>query len=185
MVLTLQRGGAVAVVEALHWGIGAPWRGGPSQLINARADKLAESRFWRPLLEHGRCAIPADGFFEWRTVEGAGKQPFWFGRADGEPFAFAGLRRKGEQDGDSCVIVTVDANELVAGIHDRMPAMLDADGLDAWLGDDADAALSALVPYPSTAMTGRPVSRAVNRADCDGPELIDPTDPIVPDQPLF
>ena len=66
-----------------------------------------------------------------------------------------------------------------------MPAILDADGLDAWLGDDADEALSALVPFPSTAMIARPVSTAVNRADRDDPHLIDSVDPIVPEQRLF
>ncbi|MBI4898319.1 MAG: SOS response-associated peptidase [Actinobacteria bacterium] len=185
MVLTIQRAGTRAVAEAMHWGIEAPWRGGPTQLINARAEKLGESRFWRPLLEQGRCAIPADGFYEWRTVEGAGKQPYWFGRDDGEPFAFAGLCRAGDGQSQSCVIVTVEANELVAAAHDRMPAMLDRAGIDAWIGDDSAEALAALSPYPSAEMTARPVSSAVNRAGGDGPELIEAVDPIGPDQRPF
>ncbi len=185
MVLTIQRTGVRAVAESMHWGIETSWRAGPSRLINARAEKLEESRFWRPLLEHGRCAIPADGFFEWRTIEGAGKQPYWFGRDDGEPFAFAGLCRTGDDQSRSCVIVTVEANDLVAGVHDRMPAMLDRLGVDAWIGEDAGEALAALAPYPSARMTARPVSRAVNRADADGPGLIEAVDPIGPDQQLF
>lgn len=185
MVLALRRPGAPPVAETMHWGIESPWPGGPAQLINARAEKLAESRFWRALLEHGRCAIPADGFYEWRAVPGAGKQPYWFGRGGGEGFAFAGLCRETAEHGDACVIVTVQANELVAGVHDRMPAMLDADAVAAWLGDDTGAALAALAPFPSAQMTARPVSRAVNDAGREGPELIDAAEPTQPDQKLF
>lgn len=182
-VLTLTRGrGGVPVAEAMHWGIEPNWRGGPSQLINARAEKLGESRFWRPLLEHGRCAIPADGFYEWRSAPGGGrKQPFWFSRADDAGFAFAGLcrrpderRERGERE---CAIVTVDANELVAGVHDRMPAILGPAGVEAWLGEDRDEALAALRPLDSVLMSARPVSTAVNAVANDGPALIDPTPP--------
>lgn len=185
MVLTLRRPGAPPVAEAMHWGIEATWPGGPSQLINARAEKLAESRFWRSAIEHGRCAIPADGFYEWRAVSGTGKQPYWFGRTDGEGFAFAGLCRENAEHGDACVIVTVEANELVAGVHDRMPAMLDADGVAAWLGDDTGAALAALAPFPSAEMTARTVSRSVNDAGREGPELIDEAEPPQAGKRLF
>lgn len=162
---------------AVRWGIEAPWKGGPSQLINARAEKLAESRFWRTLLDDGRCVIPADGFYEWRALPSGGKQPYWFGLTDRRPFAFAGLCRERETGPAECAIVTVDANELLSGIHDRMPAILDDEGLRAWLGDDLVAAQAVLEPYPSAAMIARPVSRAVNSADAEGPALIDPVDP--------
>lgn len=180
------RAGAHAA-EALHWGIEAPWRGGPSRLINARAEKLPESRFWRPLLEDGRCAIPADGFYEWRSVGGGVKRPYWFSLADGEPFAFAGLRRAGKDRepgaAGECVIVTVAANELVNGVHDRMPAMLDRAAIGVWLDADADEALGVLRPYPSTGMVARAVSRLVNDARREGPELIAPAGSEWPDQP--
>lgn len=181
MVLALSRAGAGPVAEAMHWGIEPNWRGGPSQLINARAEKLGESRFWRPLLEHGRCAIPADGFYEWRAAGGGPRQPYWFSRADGEGFAFAGLCRRRERQDEprtsECVIVTVDANELVAAIHDRMPAMLNPAGVEAWLGGDADEALAAPRPLDSIAMNARPVSMAVNAVVNDGPRLLEAVPP--------
>jgi len=37
-----------------------------------------------------RCLIPADGFFDWKTI-GKGKQPYLFRRKDAKPFLFAGL----------------------------------------------------------------------------------------------
>lgn len=176
LVLAFRRAAESFEPAAMHWGLASTWPGGPSMLINARDDKLAESRFWKPLLERGRCAIAADGFYEWRKLEGGGKQPYWFSTADREPFAFAGLCRDEDQHGESCVIVTVAANELVAGVHDRMPAMLDGDALDRWLHGDVEEALAVLRPFPSVQMTARPVSHAVNRAANEGPELIEAED---------
>lgn len=176
MVLALRRPEERFEPVAMHWGIAATWPGGPSRIINARDDKLAGSRFWRSMLEGGRCAIPADGFFEWRRLAAGGKQPYWFGAAGGEPFVFAGLCRGDEEHGESCVIITVPANELVEGVHDRMPAMLDLETAEAWLSGDVDEALAALRPYPSARMTARPVSRAVNNVANDGPALVEPVD---------
>lgn len=189
MVLAFRRAAETFEPVAMHWGVAATWPGGPSQMINARDDKLVSSRFWKSMLRDGRCAIAADGFYEWRKLESGGKQPYWFGAADGEPFAFAGLCRPDDEHGEGCVIVTVPANDLVAGVHERMPAMLDRDGIESWLGGDADKALSALAPYPSARMTARPVSRAVNSVANDGPELIEAVEPVdvarVDEQPLF
>jgi putative SOS response-associated peptidase YedK len=150
-------------------------------MINARGEKLAESRFWKPMLEHGRCAIPADGFFEWRAAEAKGgrKQPYWFTRENTEGFALAGLWRAakptdGEAETRACVIVTVEPNDLVSGVHDRMPAMLKPESVDQWLGGDVDEALAALEPFPSTEMTARAVGTAVGNARAEGPELVEP-----------
>lgn len=177
MVLAFRRPGESFEPVEMFWGIASTWPGGPSRMINARDDKLATSRFWKSMLADGRCAIAADGFYEWRKLESGGKQPYWFGAAGDEQFAFAGLCRKDDEHGESCVIITVEANELVEDVHERMPAMLDADGIDAWLTGDVDEALAALKPFPSTRMTARPVSRAVNNVAQDGPELIEPVEP--------
>ncbi|MGH2905178.1 MAG: SOS response-associated peptidase [Solirubrobacterales bacterium] len=179
MVLALTRGaGGSTVAESMHWGVKSTWKGGPPMLINARAETLAGSGFWNALLDDGRCAIPADGFYEWRAAEGKGarKRPYWFSRTCGEGFAFAGLFQSGTGEGgtDSCAIITLEPNDLVAGVHDRMPAMLTPDQVGQWLGDDTQQALAALQPFPSTEMTARAVAPAVGNADNEGPELIEP-----------
>lgn len=180
MILALTRSsGGANVAEAMKWGIEPPWKGGPAQMINARNDKLAESRFWKPLLENGRCAIPADGFYEWRAAaeKGGRKQPYWFSRSSGEGFAFAGLWRavKDEENPDlrACVIITVEPNELVADVHNRMPAMLRPEDIGQWLNGDVDEALAALDSFPSVEMSARPVSGAVGNPRTDAPELIE------------
>lgn len=183
LVLALSRpAGGARVGEAMHWGIPAGWPGGPPQLINARGEKLAGSKYWRSMLEDGRCAIPADGFYEWKAGTGASKQkqPIWFRRNQGEPFWFAGLFVPAAEDVDAehaCVIITVEPNELVEDVHDRMPAMLTADQVDEWLTAKPDDAVGLLAPFASTEMTATAVSRAVGNANNEGPELVEPVAP--------
>lgn len=182
LVLAVRQLGAARTLEEFKWGVETPWKGGPSQLINARAEKLADSRLWKPLLESGRCAIPADGFYEWKApdVKGAPKRPYLFTRNGGDGFWLAGLYSQGP-DGQQCVVITVEPNDLVEGVHNRMPAMLVGESLEAWLSDDAQEARDALGPFPSTAMTALEIGRAIGNAAREGPELIDPAPPEGPD----
>jgi putative SOS response-associated peptidase YedK len=67
-------------------------------------------------------------------------------------------------------------NQLVAPVHNRMPAILSLDLLDAWL--DPAAKLTELepilAPFPEESLRRWPVSTAVNRVTTDGPELLRP-----------
>jgi putative SOS response-associated peptidase YedK len=76
--------------------------------------------------------------------------------------------------------VTTAANPALAVIHDRMPAILDAAGVDAWLDPtviDRDLLGSLLVPAPSEWFHAYPVSTLVNKVGVDGPELLEPLPP--------
>jgi putative SOS response-associated peptidase YedK len=187
LVLAITRGEGGRALEQMDWGIEAPWKGGPPQIINARGEKLPESRFWKPMLERRRCAIPADGFYEWKSLESGGrKQPYLFTRENGEGFWFAGVYAKSRAEEPAaehqCAIITVDPNELVEGIHDRMPAMLHAEDLDDWLEGDPEEAFAALQPFPSTEMSALAIGRAIGNPRNEGPELIAPAEPEGPAQ---
>jgi putative SOS response-associated peptidase YedK len=189
LVLAITRGEGGRALEAMGWGIEAPWKGGPPQIINARGEKLPESRFWKPMLETRRCAIPADGFYEWKAPadNGGPKRPYLFTRSGGEGYWFAGLYSKSRGDQPKaehqCVIITVDPNELVEGVHDRMPAMLHAEQLDAWLGGETEEAFAELQPFPSKEMDALAIGRAIGNPRNEGPELIEPAEPEGPAQP--
>ena len=106
-----------------------------------------------------RCLIPADGFYEWRTV-GKRKQPYCIAPTDGEPFAFAGLWERWERDGtvvESCTIVVTTANATIAPLRDRMPVILaradEARWLDPALTDPA-ILQPLLVPLRARAAAG-------------------------------
>jgi putative SOS response-associated peptidase YedK len=62
------------------WGLIPSWEralNGGRKPINARIETLAESRLFAPLLRRKRCAIFADGFYEWATEDGK-KIPYHF-----------------------------------------------------------------------------------------------------------
>ena len=169
------------VLQGMKWGLVPPWAKDPSigsRLINARGETLVEKPAFRQALKQRRCLIPADGFFEWVKM-GAAKQPMHIRRRDGELFAFAGLWEEWRApDGSplrTCTIVTVAANELVAPIHDRMPAMLLPEYEALWLDPgvtDAERVLPVLRPYPAGEMEAYPVSTRVNKAGVNDPDLV-------------
>lgn len=167
-----------------QWGLVPFWakeRAIGNRLINARAETLAEKPSFRDSFKKRRCLIPADGFYEWRKVEG-GKQPYLLRLRGGAPFGFAGLwsswkdRESGETL-ESCAIVTTRPNELAATVHDRMPVILPHERHATWLDttETDPAPLSELLaPYPADEMEAFPVSRRVNNPRIDEPSLIEP-----------
>ena len=172
--------------ELLRWGLVPHWSRDPRtgvKAINARVETLAERPAFRDALRRFRCLIPADGFYEWHRGPDGRKQAFHITRADGEPFAFAGLWARwkpptegGEGEIRSCTIITRPANDALAPIHDRMPVILDPDREQAWLDPEAPGELlaGALVGIPADALELRPVGSAVNDVRYDGPDCIAP-----------
>ena len=122
----------------LHWGLIPCWskdRKISSHLINARAETLSEKPSFRNAYQHRRCLIPATGFFEWQTTE-VGKQPYHIHQPEFALFAFAGLWEHWEHQQEtvySCTIITTEANDKIAPIHDRMPVIITPDFYARWL----------------------------------------------------
>ncbi len=72
-------------------------------------------------------------------------------------------------------IITTAANEDVAPLHDRMPALLRREEWGSWLdrrGRDPDRLRPLLEPSPSGSLVPRAVSRRVNDARNDDPALL-------------
>lgn len=174
-----------------RWGLVPGWVKDPrsfSLLINARAESMAEKPAFRDALKHGRCVVPASGYYEWHTGPDGHKQPYYISRADGAPLAMAGLYASwmgpnGEEI-DSLATITVPANGQLSGIHHRMPAILsDAAQWDAWLDvrrvSAAEAAPLAR-PLADGLLAFHPVSRRVNSARDDDPGLIEAVTPEPP-----
>ena len=72
--------GGVRRLEPLHWGLVPFWAKDPSvgnQMINARAETLADKNAYKRAFSKRRCIIPADGFYEWKKIPGQkAKQPY-------------------------------------------------------------------------------------------------------------
>jgi putative SOS response-associated peptidase YedK len=125
-----------------------------------------------------RCIVPVDGFFEWRAITGTrAKQPYAIALKDGSPFGLAGLwenwrnPRTGQWE-RTFAIITVPSNELVAQIHNRMPAIISPRSYDRWLSLEPDPH-DLLVSYPSELMTMWPISTRVNKPENDEPAILD------------
>lgn len=148
--------------------------------INARAETLAERSMFRPLLETGRCLVPASGFFEWKK-EGKRKVPFYFTLPENPLFAFAGLCDYWKNPGGGLLatytIVTCEPNSLVAGVHNRMPVILSRENEERWLSSDPltrQELAGILAPCPAQEMARIPVSDLVNDPSRDDERLIRP-----------
>jgi putative SOS response-associated peptidase YedK len=162
--------------SAVPWGL-RPFRNQNYAPINVRSETAA-SRFKR-LMDGGRCLVLADGWYEWLKAEKKGQQrlPFRYTVDDGSLFAFAGV-----YDGTGVAILTTEANEICAPVHDRMPVVLDGpDAEGMWLSGDVDIpeAEGLLIPFPSERTSVAPANPAVNRAGVEGPELL-----VAPEAPL-
>jgi len=135
-----------------RWGLLPSWlrklEDFKAKTINARAESLREKPSFRQSFEQRRCIVPASGFYEWRKSD---KQPFFIKPKKGI-FAFAGLYDIWINEAEtvySFSIITVKANESMAEIHNRMPAILNESDFEAWLNPDfaSDKVDGLLLPY--------------------------------------
>jgi putative SOS response-associated peptidase YedK len=182
LALAVVHDGRANRIGPLRWGLVPPSasRGPrPGGLINARAETLLEKPTFRGLVSRKRCVIPADGFYEWRR-SGGGKQPMRIVMKDGAVFSMAGLYdvwrdAEGNKIG-AFAVITTSPNELMADIHDRMPAILRPEDVSVWLNrgnQDPDELLPLLRPYPADRMRAYPVSPKVGNVHNDSPDLIE------------
>ncbi len=166
-----------------RWGLVPSWAKDLSvgtKMINARCEGVEAKPAFKAAIGKRRCIVPATGFFEWKGVAGR-KQPFAITLPERHVFGFAGLweRWKPAAGGDAVetfTIVTTDANEAVAEIHDRMPVILAQEAEETWLHGDAVEACKLLTPY-SGAVNLRAVSRFVSNVNNEGPECLDDAEP--------
>lgn len=171
----------------LRWGLVPFWskdaKGAGFATFNARAEGIEAKPAFREAYKRRRCLIPADGFYEWdKPPPGTPKQPYLIERADGRPFAFAGLWDRWKSPAgevvQSATIITTQANEKMAALHDRMPVILDAADHASWLDPARPEAGGLLRPCPADWLTLRPVSRELNNWRNEGAELVAPLNPL-------
>lgn len=169
-------------IDIMEWGFVPMWAKESADLkavINARGETITEKPYFRGAFRSNRCAILADGFYEWRRL-GKEKQPFRITLKDGGLFAMAGLRSErilsDGSDRITCAIITTGPNELMEGIHNRMPMMLDPEQVKLWLDPKAtQRELAPLIaPYPSDRMRAYEVGTIVNSPSNNTPECIKP-----------
>ncbi|MCL4161492.1 UNVERIFIED_CONTAM: hypothetical protein GTU68_057568 [Idotea baltica] len=186
-VYVVYQDGGTRRVDPFHWGLIPSWAKDMkigNRLTNARSETLAEKNSFKSSFAKRRCIIPADGFYEWKKIEGQKKkQPYFIHHPDGDPFSFAGLwsEWKGDVAGEptvvrSTTIVTTSPNEPMSELHHRMPVILPATAWDLWMDQevqDVARVSTLLVPAAPEIISFHPVSTEVNNARNKGTHLAD------------
>jgi putative SOS response-associated peptidase YedK len=169
-------------VHVARWGLVPPWAKDVSvgaRAFNARSETVTEKPTFRAAARARRCAVPAEGYYEWLkpaagAPQGAQKRPFFVHPADGSLIFFAGLyewwKDESVPEDDphrwllSCTVLTGPSPEAgtgdetleqLHGLHDRLPLPMDAATMDAWLEPDK---------LPSAEAAGQLVDRVREQA---------------------
>ena len=168
----------------MRWGLALKTAAGTIDFTHrgsVRSDALGSAGDLRRMWVHGqRGIVPLAGFYLWQRTPAGHDQPYYVRLVNRPVFGVAALWERAEADDEvieSCALVTVDANPLLAEIDaatGQMPAILRPEEYDAWLSSKAGEANELLAQYPQTGMVCHPVAPYVNHLEFDEPRLIRP-----------
>lgn len=142
-----------------RWGLVPAWAKDMkfgARCINARIETLAGLPAYRAAFRNRRCLVPASAFFEWSGP--AGHRTKWRVSLQERPlFALAGLWErwldpKNGEPVETYTIVTTASNDTLAGLHDRMPVIVEPDRYDRWL-DTRCTQMDLFVPVSDIGLT--------------------------------
>ena len=170
------------VLTSFRWGLVPFWAKDikiGNRSINARSETAASKPMFRSSFEKRRCLIPVDGFYEWERKT-KGKLPHYIYASDGKPLSVAGLWSSwNDPETDerllTCTILTVEPNDLLRPIHDRMPVILAPEQWGAWLdpsNHDVESLQALMTPFSQELMAEHPVSTLVNKVANNTADLI-------------
>jgi putative SOS response-associated peptidase YedK len=179
-------------IRLLKWGLIPSWTRSIDQAniiryktFNARSESIDTKSSFSSAFAAKRCIIPVKGFFEWQHV-GNEKIPWYIYQSENEVLSIAGIYDDWIENSTGEVfstfsIVTTDANDLMARIHNsgkRMPVILNNSSEARWLDLSVtkEDALSLLIPCPSDILKAHTISPLINSrsSDRNTPELIQP-----------
>jgi putative SOS response-associated peptidase YedK len=173
-----------ALATQMRWGLIPAWARDAKiaySTINARVETASSKPAFRSAWKSRRCLVPASGYFEW-PGEGKQKQPYYIHATDAPVLMFGGLwERWSPKDGEAIEtysIVTMDAAGDLARLHDRMPLILPPDLHRDWIEGDGEQAAAIAQAAPVPALTWYAVGKAVGNVRNQGPQLIEPVDPL-------
>ena len=133
------------------------------------------------LVNSKRCIVPAKGYYEWQKLADGTKQPFYITPKTESVFSFAGLWDEWHSPNGEVIstftIITTTPNKEMAEIHNRMPAILSTEQMEAWLSPlelSQSQADDILRPLPDDSLEIVRVSKDVNSPRNNRENLIYP-----------
>lgn len=144
-------------LKALSWGF--PTK--DKLMINGRCETIFERPMFSYAMEHSRCLIPVNSFYEWKNGEkhsiSIKTMPI---------FSLGGIvKRFVMKDGtfeDRFLILTTEANEEIKSLHHRMPLIIDRDLEREFLNSKAnkECIRTMLKPYTRNTLNITAISEA-------------------------
>lgn len=151
--------------DLLRWGLVPNWAADQATAHQyARAETITELPSFSESFRKRRCILPSSEFVQHRTIGSPRGQAIAFGMADGSQLFAAGIwgAWRDAERGEwirTFAIITVDPNDMIGSVHDRMPALLRRDQFPAWFGEvpaSEEDLLGMLRPFPAAAMVSWP-----------------------------
>lgn len=175
--------GSQGKIHLLKWGLIPSWTKSAEdakvirfKTFNARAESIEEKPSFSSSFKTKRCIIPVKGFFEWQHV-GKDKIPWYIYHSNDEMLSMAGLYNNWVDSAtgetiNTFSIVTTDANELMANIHNsgkRMPVILNRRDEETWIDMNTPLsnAFGLLKPAPAEILKAHTVGPLVNDRNSD------------------
>ncbi|MGE0629918.1 MAG: SOS response-associated peptidase [Hyphomicrobiaceae bacterium] len=172
----------------VRWGLIPSWVRDPARLgtlFSARAETAAEKPSFRGAFRHRRCLVPANGYYEWTGKSGA-RRPFLVRPRAGGLLAFAGLwdhwLGADGSEVETMAILTVPANATLCRMNERMPAIMNPSGFEAWLDTRAGTSVgmdALLHPAPDDALEAVEVGPRLNNPRDESPEIAEMIRPML------
>lgn len=167
------------LVQEMNWGLVPFWsKDGKNsgKMINARSETIFEKPAFRKSILTRRCLVPADSFYEWRKEPDGRKLPYRIFQENGDLLFMAGIWDhwgSGSSALHTFSIITTDANDDLADLHDRMPLILPTkEARHQWLSDLPTESLEEMLQPPREGLlTMYRVSELVNNTRNEGPAL--------------
>jgi len=143
--------------------------------FNAKCETLAEKPVFRGAFKYRRCLVPVSGFYEWTGAKGS-KTPFAISLRNRRWFCLAGLWDRAMIDGseiESFTVITTTPNDLMAGIHTRMPVILKPEDYARWLDPQSGPVQDLFEPFATEDMYAWVVGPNVGNVRNNHPGLIE------------
>jgi len=179
-------------LQMLKWGLIPSWTRSLDdakeirlKTLNARSESVNKKPSFSSSFRSKRCIVPVKGFYEWQH-SGKEKIPWYIYRSDNEIMSLAGIYDEWEETKTGQLIstfsiLTTDANDLMANIHNsakRMPLVLDKNLEQQWIdiSTSEPELMKMLAPYPSEILKAHTIGPLINSrtAERNSPDVIAP-----------
>ena len=175
----VQDSDGVRHVAPAYWSLIPPWAREKKlkyPTFNARVETALEKRTYAKAARFERCIIPASGYYEWTKS----KKPYYFSMPQTPIISIGGLFSWWRASDDepwllTVTILTRDATEQAATVHDRMPLLIGDSLRDDWLDRSVDGA--DIIPHAQhggAAVSERLTMWPVAQLQGDSPKLVEP-----------